>query len=68
MDFRVDKSDAYLPFQECGFSERIIGVLLKAGIEAPEQLLSLAPDRIRLLQGIGPVLMKEIERYRARFK
>jgi len=23
----------------------------------------MAPDRIRLIQGIGPALMKEIERY-----
>ena len=53
-------------FVECGFSERIIGVLIKAGINAPEQLLSMSPDRIGLIQGIGPTLMKEIERYRAR--
>ena len=65
MDFRADKSDAYLPFQECGFSERIMGVLIRAGIGTPEQLLSMTPDRIRLVQGIGPNLMKEIERYRA---
>jgi len=68
VDFRVDKSDAYLPFQECGFSERIIGVLLKAGIDAPEQLRSMTPNQILLLPGIGPTLMKEIERYRAQFK
>jgi hypothetical protein len=52
-------------FEECGFSYRIAGVLIKAGIDAPERLLSMAPDRIRLIQGIGPTLMKEIERYRA---
>jgi hypothetical protein len=25
----------------------------------------MTPDRIRLIQGIGPMLLKEIERYRA---
>ena len=65
MDFRDDKPDAYMRFAECGFSERIIGVLIKAGLDAPEQLLSMAPDRIRLIQGIGPTLIKEIEQYRA---
>jgi hypothetical protein len=67
MDFRDDKPDAYMRFAECGFSERIIGVLIRAGLDAPEQLLSMAPDRIRLIQGMGPILMKEIERYRAQF-
>ena len=33
-----------------------------------EQLLSMTPDQIRLIQGIGSTLMKEVERYRARFK
>ena len=65
MDFRVDKLNGYERFAECGFSERIIGVLIRAGIDTPEQLLSMTPDRIRLIQGIGPHLMKEIERYRA---
>ena len=65
MDFRTDKLNGYEHFAECGFSERIIGVLIKAGINAPERLLSMTPDQIRLIQGIGPVLMKEIERYRA---
>jgi hypothetical protein len=66
----MEKPDAELHrvyrFEECGFSVRTAGVLIKAGIDAPERLLSMAPDRIRLIQGIGPNLMKEIERYRAR--
>jgi hypothetical protein len=53
-------------FEECGFSERTASALIKAGFDAPERLLPMAPDRIRLIQGIGLVLMKEIERYRAR--
>ena len=35
MDFRVDKLNGYERFAECGFSERIIGVLIKAGIATP---------------------------------
>ena len=68
MDSRADNLNGYQPFAECGFSERTIGVLIKAGIDAPEQLLSMDPAHIRLIQGIGPTLMKEIERYRAQFK
>jgi hypothetical protein len=48
-----------------GLSNRVIGALIKAGI-APERLLSMTPDRIELIPGIGPTLMKEIEEYRAR--
>jgi hypothetical protein len=59
-------SREYLRFAECGLSNRVIGALIKAAIDAPERLLSMAPDRIVLIQGIGPGLMKEIERYRAR--
>jgi DNA-directed RNA polymerase alpha subunit len=65
VDVRADELNGYERFAECGFSERIIGVLIKAGINAPEQLLSMTPDRIRLIQGIGPTSMKEIEQYRA---
>ena len=68
MDFRDEKPDAYMRFAECGFSDRIIGVLIRAGIDKPEQLLSMTPDSIRLIQGIGPIMIKEIERYRAQFK
>jgi hypothetical protein len=45
-------------FTERGLSARTAAVLIKAGIDAPERLLSKAPDRIRLIQGIGPALMK----------
>ena len=65
MDFRADKPDGHQRFKEYGFSDRITAVLIKGGIDAPERLLSMAPDRIRLIQGIGPTLMKEIELYRA---
>jgi hypothetical protein len=58
--------DEYLRFAECGLSNRLIGALIKAGIDAPERLLSMAPDHIELIRGIGPTLMKEIEEYRAR--
>ena len=63
---RPEKPRERLPFVECGFSERTATALIKAGIDAPERLLSMAADRIRLIQGIGPGLMKEIERYRAK--
>jgi len=68
VDFGTDKPNGYLRFEECGFSDRIARTLIKAGIDVPERLLSMAPERIRLLQGIGPTLMKEIERYRAQLK
>ena len=63
-----DEPHALLRFVECGLSARTAAVLVKAGIDAPERLLSMSPDRIRLIQGIGPALMKEIEWYRAQFK
>jgi hypothetical protein len=65
---RAAKPIGHLPFAECRFSARTTSVLIKAGIDAPEQLLSMTPDSIRLIQGIGPTLMKEIDRYRAQFK
>ena len=68
MDSRADKLNGYQRFAECGFSHRTTAVLIKAGIDAPERLLSMDPDQIRLLQGMGPVLMKEVERYRRKFK
>ena len=61
-----DKLDKRLRFEECGLSERTAGALTKAGIDTPERLLSMGPGHIRLIQGIGPTLMKEIERYQAR--
>lgn len=63
---RAGAPDEYLRFVESGLSNRVVGALIKAGVDAPEQLLSMSKDRIRLIQGIGPVLMKEIEQYRAR--
>ena len=63
-----DEPYAHLQFTQCGLSARAAAALVKAGIDAPERLLSMAPDRIRLIQGIGPALMKEIERYRAQIK
>lgn len=56
---------AYLHFAGCGFSDRITFVLVKAGIDTPEQLLSMAPDRVRLIPGIGETLIKEIDQHRA---
>ena len=61
----ADTPDVYLRFAESRLSNRVVGALIKAGIDAPERLLSMAPDRIRLIQGIGPGLMKEIEQYLA---
>ena len=55
----------YLPFAGCGFSDRTIRVLLADGITTPEQLLSTTPDQVRLIRGMGAVLMQEVERYRA---
>ena len=53
-------------FAECGLSPRTAAALIKAGIDTPERLLSMASDRILLIPGIGPGLIKEIEQYRAR--
>jgi hypothetical protein len=61
-----DNLDQRLRFEDCGLSERTAGALIKAGIDTPERLLSMGLDQIRLIQGIGPTLMKEIERYQAR--
>ena len=68
MKRRAAKASGHLPFADCGFSPRTTAVLIKGGIDTPKQLMSVAPDRIRLIQGIGPTLTKEIERYRAQFK
>jgi hypothetical protein len=59
-----DKSHELYWFEECGFGIRTARVLIKAGIDAPERLLSMTSEQIRLIQGIGPILMKEVERYR----
>jgi DNA-directed RNA polymerase alpha subunit len=61
-----EKPQGYLRIADCGFSVRTTSVLIKAGINAPEKLLAMAPQDILLIQGIGSTLMKEIERYRAR--
>ena len=61
-----DEPHPHMRFTECGLSARTAAALIKAGIDAPEQLLSMAMDRIRLIQGIGPALIKEVEQYRAR--
>jgi hypothetical protein len=60
---RVIRTPERLRFAQCGFTDRTAAILIKAGIDAPERLLPMASDRIRLIQGIGPTLMKEIERY-----
>ena len=60
---RAIRTPERLRFAQCGFTDRAAAVLIKAGIDAPERLLPMASDRIRLIQGIGPTLMKEIERY-----
>jgi hypothetical protein len=65
---RAAKPSGYLRFAECGFSDRTTRTLIKGGIGAPELLLSMTPDRILLLQGMGPTLMKEVERYRVQFR
>lgn len=62
----ADTPDVYLRFAESGLSNRVVGALIKSGIDAPERLLSMTPNRIRLIQGTGPILMKEIEQYRGR--
>lgn len=64
MKAQLDTPNGYLQFAECGFSDRTKRVLIKAGVDTPERLLSIAPDRIRLTQDIGPALIKEIERTR----
>ena len=61
-----DEPYAHLQFTQCGLSARAAAALVKAGIDAPELFLSMASDRIQLIQGIGPTLAKEIEQYRTR--
>jgi hypothetical protein len=65
---RTARTPERLRFAEYGFTDRTAAVLIRAGIVAPELLLSMASNRIPLIQGIGPTLVKEIERYRAQFK
>ena len=65
---RKNKPGGYPRLKYCGLSDRTVRALLAGGIDAPERVLSMAPDQIRLIRGIGPTLMKEVERYRARFK
>ena len=65
-DLMPDEPHAHLRFTQCGLSARTVAALIKSGINTPERLLSMAPDRIQLIQGIGPALMKEIEQYRVR--
>jgi len=55
-------------FAACGFTARTAAILIKAGIDAPERLLAVSSESIRLIQGIGPILIKETERYRAQFR
>ena len=61
------KPGGYLRFKNCGFSDRTIRALLAGGVATPERLPSMTPDQVRLIRGIGPALMKEVERYRAQF-
>ena len=61
------KLGGYLRFKNCGFSDRTIRALLAGGVATPERLPSMTPDQVRLIRGIGPALMKEVERYRAQF-
>jgi hypothetical protein len=65
LKWRADKPQEYLRFKNSGFSDRIIRALLLGGIDAPERLLSMASDQIRLIPGVGAGLMKEVEQYRA---
>ena len=61
------KPNEYLRFANCGFSDQAIRALLIGGIDSPERLLSMTPNQIRLIRGIGPILVKEVERYLAQF-
>ena len=59
--------EGYLRFKSCGFRDRTIRALLAGGVATPERLLSMTPDQVRLIRGVGPAIMKEVERYRAQF-
>jgi hypothetical protein len=64
---RKIKPGGYLRLKYCGFSDRTVRALLAGGIDAPERVLSMSPDQIRLIRGIGRTLIKEVELYRAQF-
>jgi DNA-directed RNA polymerase alpha subunit len=56
-----------ITFGDRGFSKRTIKELLNCGIDAPERLLFMDEATLKSVPNVGPVSMKEIRSYRAKF-
>jgi hypothetical protein len=54
-------------FQDRGLSGMTIHKLIAAGVDAPERLLFMSPAEIGRLNGIEPVMRREIDAYRSLF-
>jgi hypothetical protein len=54
-------------FRDRELSDRTIKALVKHGIDAPERLLFMTPEQLRVVPGVGNASFKEIVAYRARF-
>jgi hypothetical protein len=54
-------------FEHRGLSDRTIGALVRAGLDAPERLLSMSMVSIGRLKGIGDVSLSEIAEYRRQY-
>jgi hypothetical protein len=54
-------------FRDRGLSGMTIHKLIAAGIDAPERLLFMSPMELGKLEGIEPVMRREIDAYRSRF-
>lgn len=63
----VRRLHAWERFAQQNFSPKVIDALVAAGIDAPERLLSMSPERVRLLPGVGPKTSEEVERYRKNY-
>ena len=64
LNLNGDKLRGHRRLKGCGLSDRTITALVMSGVDAPERLLSMTTDQLRLIRGIGPGSMKEVERYR----
>ena len=60
-----DRPDRF-SFRDTGLSDRTVRALLACGIDVPKRLLSMTPDKIAIIPGVGKVSLGEIMRYRAR--
>ena len=44
-----------------GLSPRVVKILAKAGIENPDQLKGLTPEKMKEIKGLGPKAQKEVQ-------